>query len=70
MRQYLINVIEQAIANQVLKPCDSNLAAGHLYGMIMGFDVFMSRFSNNKLNDKERRFNVVIAVDAFLASYS
>jgi TetR/AcrR family transcriptional regulator, mexJK operon transcriptional repressor len=70
MRQYLTDVIEHAVTNRTLKPCDSRLAAGHLYGMIIGFDVFMSRFSREGLDDKERRSHVAIAVDTFLAAYS
>jgi TetR/AcrR family transcriptional regulator, mexJK operon transcriptional repressor len=70
MQQHLIDVIEQAVANRALKPCDSSIAAGHLYGMIIGFDVFMSRFSQEKLNDDERRSHVAIAVDTFLTAYS
>jgi TetR/AcrR family transcriptional regulator, mexJK operon transcriptional repressor len=70
MRQYLIDVIEQAVTNHSLKPCDSSLAAGHLYGMIVGFDIFMTRFSREQLSHEERQSHVAIAVDKFLELYS
>jgi TetR/AcrR family transcriptional regulator, mexJK operon transcriptional repressor len=70
MRQHLIDVIDQAIANRTLKPCDSSLAAGHLYGMIVGFDVFISRFSKQKLDAEQRRAHVSTAVTTFLLAYA
>jgi TetR/AcrR family transcriptional regulator, mexJK operon transcriptional repressor len=66
----LIDVIDQAIANRTLKPCDSSLAAGHLYGMIVGFDVFISRFSKQKLDAEQRRAHVSTAVTTFLLAYA
>jgi TetR/AcrR family transcriptional regulator, mexJK operon transcriptional repressor len=70
MQQFLVNMIDQATSNGALKPCDSRLAAGHLFGMLVGFDVFMSRFSRQQLSHEERQSHVAIAVDKFLELYS
>lgn len=69
IQQLLINMIDQATVNGALKACDSRLAAGHLYGLLIGFDVFMSRFSAEKLSHEKRRSHVAIAVDKFLELY-
>jgi TetR/AcrR family transcriptional regulator, mexJK operon transcriptional repressor len=70
MQQFLMNMIDQATAKGALKPCDSRLAAGHLYGLLVGFDVFMSRYSRAKPTQEEYRPHVAIAVDKFLELYS
>lgn len=70
MRAKLIALIDQAVSNQKLKPCDSAAAAGHLYGMIIGFDVFMSRFSKHELEQDVLRSHVEQAVERFLAAYA
>lgn len=70
MQQKLIELIERAIVNRELKACDSRLAAGHLYGMLTGFDVFLSRFCNHALDKDDLHHRVVIAVDGFLAAYA
>jgi TetR/AcrR family transcriptional regulator, mexJK operon transcriptional repressor len=70
MRQKLIALLDQAIENETIKPCDSCLAAGHLYGMMTGFDVFMSRFSIEPVDPDAMRLSSVTAVDRFLATYS
>jgi TetR/AcrR family transcriptional regulator, mexJK operon transcriptional repressor len=70
MREKLIAMLDQAIANRAIRPCDSHLAAGHLYGMITGFDVFMSRFATESVDRDLMRSNVTAAVDLFLVAYS
>jgi TetR/AcrR family transcriptional regulator, mexJK operon transcriptional repressor len=70
MQERLIAMIDQAIVNRAIKPCDSRLAAGHLYGMIIGFDVFMSRFATEPVDHDSLLANVTTAVDQFLAAYS
>ncbi len=69
MRAKLTSLLENAVANGAIKPCDCQLAAGHLYGMIIGFDVFMARFSITPTDHARLRGNVVVAVDHFLAAY-
>ena len=69
MRQKLTELLERAVANGALEPCDCALAAGHLYGMIIGFDVFMARFSTDQPDADSLHRNVTVAVDRFLAAY-
>jgi TetR/AcrR family transcriptional regulator, mexJK operon transcriptional repressor len=70
MRHKLTALLENAVSNGAIMPCDCMLAAGHLYGLIIGFDVFMARFSIEKPDQKKLRANVAIAVDRFLAAYA
>jgi TetR/AcrR family transcriptional repressor of mexJK operon len=70
MQQRLVALIEQAVANGALAPCNSRMAAGHLYGMIIGFDVFLSRFAEHDFEGAMLRSYVEQAVDRFLAAYS
>jgi TetR/AcrR family transcriptional regulator, mexJK operon transcriptional repressor len=70
MQQKLTELLESAVANGAITQCDCALAAGHLYGMILGFDVFMARFSMDQPDDRDLRANVEIAVDRFLAAYA
>lgn len=70
MQAKLIALIDQAVSNRTLKPCDSAIAAGHLYGMIIGFDVFMSRFSKHELEQDDLRSHILHAVERFLDAYA
>jgi TetR/AcrR family transcriptional regulator, mexJK operon transcriptional repressor len=70
MRARLTDVIERAISNHSIMPCNAPLAAGHLYGMIVGFDIFMARFSSTPPDKEKLRMNVAQAVDQFLAAYA
>jgi TetR/AcrR family transcriptional regulator, mexJK operon transcriptional repressor len=69
MRAKLTELLERAVSNQAIKPCDCAMAAGHVYGMILGFDVFMARFSADAPETKRLRANVPHAVDHFLKAY-
>jgi hypothetical protein len=62
--------LDRAISNCAIKHCDATLAAGHLYGMIVGFDIFMARFSTDPPDTDRLRGNVAQAVDQFLAAYA
>jgi TetR/AcrR family transcriptional regulator, mexJK operon transcriptional repressor len=70
MRARLTDLLDRAISNHAIKPCDATLAAGHLYGMIVGFDIFMARFSTDPPDTDRLRGNVARAVDQFLAAYA
>jgi TetR/AcrR family transcriptional regulator, mexJK operon transcriptional repressor len=70
MQETLIAMIDQAVDSGAMSQCDSRLAAGHLYGMIIGFDIFMSRFTNAPIDKNGLRANVTATVDRFLAAYS
>jgi TetR/AcrR family transcriptional regulator, mexJK operon transcriptional repressor len=70
MQEKLTKMIEQAISANTIKACDSHIAAGHLYGMITGFDVFMSRFSQQPIDRNMLRSNVTEAIDRFLMAYA
>jgi TetR/AcrR family transcriptional regulator, mexJK operon transcriptional repressor len=65
----LTEVMERAVARHAIKPCDCGLAAGHLYGMIIGFDIFMARFSMAPPDTAQLHKHVVLAVDEFLQAY-
>jgi TetR/AcrR family transcriptional regulator, mexJK operon transcriptional repressor len=69
MRARLTDVMERAVENHAIKSCDCALAAGHLYGMIVGFDIFMARFSKDRPDNAELHKHVALAVDQFLAAY-
>lgn len=69
MRQKLADLLEHAVANGTIRQCDCLLAAGHLYGLIVGFDIFMARFSIEKPDADKLRRNVAAAVDTFLQAY-
>ncbi len=70
VQEHLIALINQAIANGEIMSCDSRLAASHLYGMITGFDVSMSRFSEDPLHEYIMRSNARVAIDRFCAVYA
>ena len=69
MREKLTGLLQRAVEAKAIRPCDCALAAGHLYGMIIGFDVFLARFSAEKPDQAHLRRNVSHAVDRFLAAY-
>jgi TetR/AcrR family transcriptional regulator, mexJK operon transcriptional repressor len=69
MQQKLTDLLSQAMADGAIKPCDPVLAAGHLYGMIIGFDVFMARFAVEPPDQIKLRANVVEAVNRFMQAY-
>jgi TetR/AcrR family transcriptional regulator, mexJK operon transcriptional repressor len=58
MRATLTELLERAVSNQAITPCDCALAAGHLYGMIVGFDVFMARFCQDAPDTQTLQANV------------
>jgi TetR/AcrR family transcriptional regulator, mexJK operon transcriptional repressor len=70
MRAKLTELLERAISNRAIKPCDGEIAAGHLYGMILGFDLVLARFSKAESNRAELHQNVALAVDRFLEAYA
>jgi TetR/AcrR family transcriptional regulator, mexJK operon transcriptional repressor len=70
MRAKLTEVMECAVANRTIRPCDCTLAAGHLYGMIVGFDIFMARFSKDGPDSDKLKEHVELAVDQFLQAYA
>jgi TetR/AcrR family transcriptional regulator, mexJK operon transcriptional repressor len=70
LRAKLTELMAHAISNRAIKPCDPQVAASHLYGMIMGFKIFMARFSVNEPDRAELHTDVEAAVDQFLAAYA
>jgi TetR/AcrR family transcriptional regulator, mexJK operon transcriptional repressor len=70
MRRKLVHLLEQAVSNRAIRPCDCQIAAGHLYGMIAGFDMVMARFSEEMPEAEPLLANVEQAVDRFLAAYA
>jgi TetR/AcrR family transcriptional regulator, mexJK operon transcriptional repressor len=69
MRGKLTELIERAISNRAINACDSHIAVSHLFGMIIGFDIFMARFSADGPDREKLRRNVPLAVDRFLEAY-
>ena len=69
LKSELTKMLETAVASHNIRPCDCGLAAGHLYGLICGFDMFFARFSANGPNKRKLRAQVPEAVDRFLAAY-
>jgi TetR/AcrR family transcriptional regulator, mexJK operon transcriptional repressor len=66
----LTELMESAIASHAIKPCDPQIAAGHLYGMIIGFEIFMARFLINEPDKTKLCRHVTLAVDRFLLAYA
>lgn len=69
MQAKLTGLLERAVESGSIKSCDCRLAAGHLYGMIIGFDVFMSRFASEPPCGRKLEAQVIEAVDRFLDAY-
>jgi hypothetical protein len=69
MQAKLTDLMERAMQNGLIKTCDCAIAAGHFYGMILGFDIFMARYATKRPDTKRLQANVVHAVDRFLAAY-
>lgn len=69
LRRELTRLLEDAVAKGAIRHCDCALAAGHLYGLICGFDMFFARFSESGANKHQLQKQVPDAVDRFLAAY-
>lgn len=69
MQAKLTGLLERAVESGAIKRCDCTMAAGHLYGMMLGFDIFMARYATARPDTKRLQANVVHAVDRFLAAY-
>lgn len=70
LRAKLTELMERAMSSGAIKPCNPRIAAGHLYGMIIGFDIVMARFSAQEPDRAQLHNDVELAVDQFLAAYA
>jgi TetR/AcrR family transcriptional regulator, mexJK operon transcriptional repressor len=69
LKKELTKMLEAAVASKSIRPCDCGLAAGHLYGLICGFDMFFARFSAKGPNKRKLKAQIPEAVDRFLEAY-
>ncbi len=69
LRRELTALLESAVSKGTIRPCDCEMAAGHLYGLICGFDMFFARFSENGPDPHQLQQQVPDAVDRFLDAY-
>ncbi|WP_072673808.1 TetR/AcrR family transcriptional regulator [Erythrobacter sanguineus] len=69
MQRELTALLEASVANGKIRCHDCCLAAGHLFGLLCGFDMCMARFSTEEPDREKLCANVSDAVDRFLKAY-